>query len=588
MTSFDNMPNPIIKKVENNEILWENENNSDIINDDKDEKINFFDDWYNNYFIKDIKLFEKEKKNLSISEFINNILNNQFYLLNKLKKYFEEYHLRKISEKFNEIVIINNIEKISDYFYDMNRTELKKFYEENKKYKNCLYLIYQSMKHSIDKKGLKILENKGIVIDENNRNIFPLIEMKKEIERLFLECFGKEDPKYEDYLDSICKISLNVKPYAKKLAYYINECMQNKFKGKTEKEIDKELNLIIEVFKLLINKIDFKILNEKLMSERLIKNAYSSLYAEKNFIIKIKKVAGYNYIYIMSQIISDIDKSNNEIEQYNKLKSKSLPNDLKFKSIIISQNIWQNDPNQNIIKINLPPLLSSFANDFENIYKQRHQSHSKLFWLHKISTVNIKYLCFKNKNYESQTTLLQYLILLEIEKNEILSLKKIAENIGCEINLILKEISGLIFNKSFNPNLERDKGLLLGNFNEKEEFKETDEVCFNFDFNYEHLRFKTIPMNIKKSESEIKKEQDNEKLIIQRMHDNIIQATLTRIMKSQHGKKVQHSWLVNEVSEQITEFKAQPHQIKLNIEKIIEKNVIKRDEDDGSCYMYIA
>ena len=72
------------------------------------------------------------------------------------------------------------------------------------------------------------------------------------------------------------------------------------------------------------------------------------------------------------------------------------------------------------------------------------------------------------------------------------------------------------------------------------------------------------------------------------MHDNIIQATLTRIMKSQHGKKVQHSWLVNEVSEQIAEFKAQPHQIKLNIEKIIEKNVIKRDEDDGSCYMYIA
>ena len=123
-------------------------------------------------------------------------------------------------------------------------------------------------------------------------------------------------------------------------------------------------------------------------------------------------------------------------------------------------------------------------------------------------------MCFKNKNYESQTTLLQYLILLEIEKNEILSLKKIAENIGCEINLILKEISGLIFNKSFNPNLERDKGLLLGNFNEKEEFKETDEVCFNFDFNYEHLRFKTIPMNIKKSESEIKKEQDNEKLTI--------------------------------------------------------------------------
>ena len=83
------------------------------------------------------------------------------------------------------------------------------------------------MKHSIEKKGLKILENKGIVIDENNRNICPPIEMKKEIEKLFSECFNKEDPKYEDYLYSICKISLNVRPYAKKLAYYINKIKNN-------------------------------------------------------------------------------------------------------------------------------------------------------------------------------------------------------------------------------------------------------------------------------------------------------------------------------------------------------------------------
>jgi hypothetical protein len=324
------------------------------------------------------------------------------------------------------------------------------------------------------------------------------------------------------------------------------------------------------------------------MAERLIKEAYLSLNVEKNLIVKISKEAGSNYARNMSSMISDLDRSKKEIEEYNRLKSKSLPDDLKFKSLIISQNVWEINPKQYIIKMNLPPLLSSFANDFENIYKQRHSSHSKLFWLHKLSTVKIKYICFNNNNYESQTTLLQYLILLEVEKNQKLSLKKIAENIGCEINLILKEISGLIFNKSFNPNLERDKGLLLGNFDEKAEFKETDEVWFNFDFKNEHLRFNTISMNIKKSENEINKEKENEELIIKKKQDNIIQATLTRIMKSQHGKKVQHSWLVNEVSEQITEFKAQPHQIKLNIEKIIEKNVIKRDEDDGSCYMYIA
>ena len=59
-------------------------------------------------------------------------------------------------------------------------------------------------------------------------------------------------------------------------------------------------------------------------------------------------------------------------------------------------------------------------------------------------------------------------------------------------------------------------------------------------------------------------------------------------MKSQNGKKVQHTWLINEVSNQIEDFNAQPHQIKENIEKLIEKIVIKRDEKESNCYVYLA
>ena len=50
----------------------------------------------------------------------------------------------------------------------------------------------------------------------------------------------------------------------------------------------------------------------------------------------------------------------------------------------------------------LPPLLSSFIEDFEIVYKKRHNSHAKLNWLHILSRVDIKYLCFKNnENYSS-------------------------------------------------------------------------------------------------------------------------------------------------------------------------------------------
>ena len=181
------------------------------------------------------------------------------------------------------------------------------------------------------------------------------------------------------------------------------------------------------------------------------------------------------------------------------------------------------------------------------------------------------------------------MILLQIEKYQKLTLEKIAQNIGCNVKLVLKDISGLIFNISFNPQHKKDKGILMGNFDdEKKEFKETDEVWLNYDFNNSKLRFNTRPTIIKKTQQEILNEEEEEKRINKKNQENIIQAKIVTIMKSQNGKKVQHSWLISEVSKQIIDFNAQPSQIKDNIEKLIEKNLIKRDEKDRNCYQYIS
>ena len=58
-------------------------------------------------------------------------------------------------------------------------------------------------------------------------------------------------------------------------------------------------------------------------------------------------------------------------------------------------------------------------------------------------------------------------------------------------------------------------------------------------------------------------------------------------MKSRIGCTTTHVWLINEVAKQIDTFRAQPMDIKKNIEKLIEKTNIKRAEAQ-SCYEYIA
>ena len=205
-----------------------------------------------------------------------------------------------------------------------------------------------------------------------------------------------------------------------------------------------------------------------------------------------------------------------------------------------------------------------------------------------LSKLDIQYLYLKNKNI-SISTLPQFLILLQLEKYGTLTIKQIAENLRCQISIIISDINGLVFNPSYNPHGLIDKGVITGKFDaEKKEFKESDEISINLDFKSARVKFNTIPLPQKKSATEIKEAEIEEARITKRYQDNILQATLTRIMKSRIGQKTTHVWIVGEASKQVDLFKAQPQQIKENIEKLIEKNVIKRDEKDRTCYDYIA
>ena len=66
------------------------------------------------------------------------------------------------------------------------------------------------------------------------------------------------------------------------------------------------------------------------------------------------------------------------------------------------------------------------------------------------------------------------------------------------------------------------------------------------------------------------------KEIIERYHNNAIQATITRIMKSRIGKQVTELWIINEVMKEIDLFKAQEGEIKKGIQRLVEINIIRK------------
>ena len=573
---------------ENNKISWIQEKENS-----KGTEIAIQNDWYENYFLGDTLKFSRDKGKADVQT-----LSAPEYIVSQLKYLDEEYERQRefINEKFhNKINDINYQNLIGDHMKEIasmdtgikkmletkNDVQLTNLYKLFKLYPASLVEITEEFQPYIKSRGNTLYENKELSKDPK-KFIPELISLKKEMDKLVLECFENNNT-FQDVKNKAFSLFMKKDVYAKQLSNYADFCMRNGFKGKSQEEIDHTLNDIIDLFKCLNSKLVFQNESNKKMSERLIKKLSLSTLSERLFITKLKQEAGVTYVSKMQEMMNDLEKNKNETESYKSMPHKGAPNGIKLDITVISQSAWEVSK-KNMEKIEMPKFLKTCLDDFDTFYIKKHQGQ-KLLWCLGLSKVEITYLYLRNKNI-SVSTLPQLLSLLLLEKHGKLSLVSIAQHCGCQPSTIITDIQGLVYNPTFNPQGQPDKGLIVGTFSK--EFKETDEISLNKNFTCSRMKIQTIPLPQKKSATEQKQAELEEAQIIKRYQDNILQATLTRIMKSRIGQETSHVWLVNEAAKQIDLFKAQPQQIKENIEKLIEKNVIKRNDKNRTCYDYIA
>ena len=573
---------------ENNKISWIQEKENS-----KGTEISIQNDWYENYFLGDTLKFSRDKGKADVQT-----LSAPEYIVSQLKYLDEEYERQRefINEKFhNKINDINYQNLIGDHMKEIasmdtgikkmletkNDVQLTNLYKLFKLYPASLVEITEEFQPYIKSRGNTLYENKELSKDPK-KFIPELISLKKEMDKLVLECFENNNT-FQDVKNKAFSLFMKKDVYAKQLSNYADFCMRNGFKGKSQEEIDHTLNDIIDLFKCLNSKLVFQNESNKKMSERLIKKLSLSTLSERLFITKLKQEAGVTYVSKMQEMMNDLEKNKNETESYKSMPHKGAPNGIKLDITVISQSAWEVSK-KNMEKIEMPKFLKTCLDDFDAFYIKKHQGQ-KLLWCLGLSKVEITYLYLRNKNI-SVSTLPQLLSLLLLEKHGKLSLVSIAQHCGCQPSTIITDIQGLVYNPTFNPQGQPDKGLIVGTFSK--EFKETDEISINKNFTCSRMKIQTIPLPQKKSATEQKQAELEEAQIIKRYQDNILQATLTRIMKSRIGQETSHVWLVNEAAKQIDLFKAQPQQIKENIEKLIEKNVIKRNDKNRTCYDYIA
>ena len=549
-------------------------------------------EWFRYFESETIKYIrnkaERDIKNNSAPEYVKCELKYLDEEDERLDSYvYGGYHAR-IKEINYEYLIKNNAQQIVDMdtginnmFKTKKKDELNEVYQLFSFYPECLKLIQSSFRAYIRERLLALYNDKEFSKDPK-KFVPALIDLKKEMDEIVVLCFANDND-FQDQENKEFSVLMSKDHYPKQLANYADFCMRNGFKGKSEEEIEGTLNDIISIFKNINSKLVFQSETEKKMSDRLIKGLSINMNAEKMLISKLKQENGVTYVSKMNEMISDLEKNKAEYEGYKLSKSHGAPGGIKFNIQVISQSAWDINKS-NMEKIEVPLFLQNCIDDFQSFYLGRHQQ-TKLIWCLSLSRIEIQYLYLQNKNI-STSTLPQFLALYYLEQKGNLKLETIATLLGCNVKKVIYDIRGLIFNPSFNPKGTTDKGVILSNIDEKtKEFKPSTEISINRKFSVNRQKFNTLPLPQKKTADEIKASEMEEAQIIKKYQDNILQATVTRIMKSRIGQETSHVWLVGEASKQVDLFKAQPQQIKENIEKLIEKNIIKRK---GASYEYIA
>ena len=448
-----------------------------------------------NYQIRWLNYFKEEIINVYIKDFENKI--EKAIIDNSIKENIKK-EIKKLNEELEYQIQIYNFLEI-DINHILYERIIKKYIEpivdikemlENKKIEEfgeiyslfCIHsegkmLISKRLSVYIKERNKDFFDNEKLLKD-SKKFISELLKIKKDINELL---FSKEE--FKNLKNIALSILMNKDIYPKHLTNYIDFNMRIGFKGKSEIkseiEIEQILNDIISIFKNINSKHVFKIESEKKLSNRLIKGLSLSINAEKILISKLKEECGILYVTKMSEMLNDLEKNKSEIEEYKQTTTKGIPNNIKFNVQVVSHG-WNLNQFYSQ-KIEIPPFLKFCLDDFQNYYINKYRD-KKLIWYIGLSKLEIQYLYLEPQKI-SISTLSQFLILLNLEKYEKLNLEKLSELLGCNIKIILKDISGLIFNPSFNSKGEINKGVILANIDkETKEFKNTTEISINKNF----------------------------------------------------------------------------------------------------------
>ncbi|KAK5078390.1 hypothetical protein LTR64_003199 [Lithohypha guttulata] len=512
----------------------------------------------------------------------------------------------QLCDMFDNIMIEGNGERLTneDGILDMleqdQDTELRQLWN----------LLSRISRHEyLSPSFAKFTESEGssIVFDEKDEPdmVVRLLTLKKRLDRLHQDCFQKDEhmgntlhKSFEAFMNKSKKSQANwdtdnVKP-GEMIAKHIDLLLKGGAKaipklaqvseaaeGENEQDFDdneaeeesieKHLSDALDLFRFVHGKAVFEAFYKKDLARRLLMGRTQSFDAERSMLARLRNECGANFTHNLESMFKDMDLAREEMKAYNQvINDKGLKPPVEIAVNVLSVAAWPTYPD---ISVNLPTGILKAQHDFEKHFKDKHVGR-KLTWKPSLAHCQLK-ARFGKTVKELVVSGFQAIVLLLF--NDVPAGQSLGfDAIRSATNLPDAEVKRTL------QSLACGRYKVLSKQPRGREVNDTDTFAFNDKFTDSRFRVKINQIQLKETKEENK--ETHQRVAADRHYET--QAAIVRIMKSR--KKIGHNELIVEVIK-ATRNRGVLDQsdIKKNIEKLIEKDYMER-EDDIKGYSYLA
>jgi len=444
-------------------------------------------------------------------------------------------------------------------------------------------------------------EGKALVTqstDENSQQtnavtyIQNLLELKDRFDNFLINSFSN-DKYFKQVISGDFEYFLNLNQRSPEyLSLFIDDKLKKGVKGLSDAEVEQVLDKSMILFRFLQEKDAFEEYYKRHLARRLLNQKSASDDSEKMMISKLKSECGCQFTSKLEGMFKDMTLSNTVNEEFRNhvTQSRNLHGiDLSVR--VLTTGFW---PGQNAPPpINLSRVAGQAFEVFKTFYLAKHSGRI-LTLQPSAGTADLNATFFgKRRDGEEEAeaggsdggkvkkilcvNTYQMVLLLMFNTRDKITYEEMRDETMIPDRELTRALQPLSVGKASQRILVKTP--------KSKEIEPSHTFQINDSFSSAFHRIKIQQASARQGEAEPERNETRKKVDEDRKHE--IEACIVRIMKSR--KQLNHNQLVTEVVEQLNKrFQPSPLIIKKRIEGLIEREYMKRSDNDRKLYIYLA